>query len=244
MKQFIKKLLELTPYRVIRACDANRFQAIEESLRTLKRRGFSPRVVFDGGANIGDFTRLARQIFGNDAEIHMFEPQPSCKPYLEILAKAPAYHFHHAALGSTHGASLDLVIEPGQVTTGAHVAASGASKTSVRVPVVTLDGLFQAKLRMDDRSLLKLDLQGWELEAIRGAVGVLPHIEVILIEVSFYAQAYEPPISKVVRILDEMGFELQDVASLFGRPRDNRARQADFVFINRSSRLLDHTAWG
>jgi hypothetical protein len=60
---------------------------------------------------------------------------------------------------------------------------------------------------------LKLDLQGWEMNALRGARQLLKKIDLILIEVSFYAQQYEPSISEVVAFMNESGFDLYDIAS-------------------------------
>ena len=96
----------------------------------------------------------------------------------------------------------------------------------------------------EDRCLLKLDLQGWELEALKGTKGILDRIEVILTEVSFFVQAYEPSIEELVYFLNEQGFALYDIAALGARPRDNRAHQGDFVFVRRDSPLMADTAWG
>lgn len=243
MKRLLKRIIGLTPYRVTRARDLNRFQAIDETLALIARRGFAPRVVIDGGANVGDFARLARRVFGAKPEIHLFEPQPACRSSLESLARDPCVHLHPIALGATDGGRLDLAIDPLGVTTGAHVAPRGGSGTTVSVDVATLDALFESSLDSDDRALLKLDLQGWELEALKGAAKSLPKIEAVLIEVSLYAQSYEPPIAAVVGFLDAAGFELHDIASLSGRFRDNRAHQADLLFVNRNSELCSDTSW-
>lgn len=244
MKSLLKAALRRTPYRVIRARDTNRFEAIEETLTSLSRRRFAPRIVLDGGANVGDFARLARRVFGEGLEIHLFEPQPACQPLLEVLARQSGFILHAAAIGSVNDQVLELAIDPVAVTTGAHVAPVGSKEAvTVPIPVLTLDRQFDKTLNVSDRTLLKLDLQGWELEALRGAVSILPRIEVVLIEVSFFAQAYEPSIAALVRFLGCAGFDLHDVASLSGRSRDNRARQADFVFVNRRSPLATDTAW-
>ena len=67
--------------------------------------------------------------------------------------------------------------------------------------------------------------------------------EVILTEVSFFAQAYEPPISQIISFLDARNFELYDIAALAARSRDGRARQGDFLFVRRDSRLMADTRW-
>jgi hypothetical protein len=50
VKQIIKAIIAQTPYRIVRDRGANRFQAIDSSLRNMSDRGFQPRVVIDGGA--------------------------------------------------------------------------------------------------------------------------------------------------------------------------------------------------
>jgi FkbM family methyltransferase len=245
VKGWLKSLLRHTPYRIIRARDPNRFQAIEETLTSLRSRGFSPNIVLDGGANVGDFARLVRRIFGQTAEVHLIEPQPACLPFLESLAKEAGYILHSVALGAQDGQMLELAIDPVAVTTGAHIAIAGADNgKTVTVPTATLDSLFAQRLQAEDCVLLKLDLQGWEQQALEGASTItLPLIEAVLIEVSFFPQAYEPPIASLMRFFDQSGFDIHDVASLSARCRDNRARQADFVFVNRRSSLAADTAW-
>ncbi len=83
----------------------------------------------------------------------------------------------------------------------------------------------------------------YELHALRGGVTFLQAAEVILTEVSFFAQAYEPPIAALVSFLSDNGFQLYDIASLSGRSRDNRLRQGDFIFVRIGSQLLKDGHW-
>lgn len=245
LRSILKSTLKRTPYRVIRARDGNRFQAIEECLASLARRGYAPARIVDGGANVGDFARSAARIF-RPSVVHLVEPQPACAKYLERLEAEVPYRFHGVALGS-EDSFLDLAIDPNAVTTGAHIlptAQSPEGSTSVRVPVMRLDTMLGPDISAEDRTLLKLDLQGWELEALRGAEGILDRIEVALIEVSFFVQAYEPSVETLVRFLDDRGFALHDIAALAARGRDNRAHQGDFLFVRRDSALASDTAWG
>ena len=245
LKRTLKSIVRCTPYRVIRARDANRFQAIEECLVSLAKRGFNPQLIVDGGANIGDFARRAASIFPL-ATVHLVEPQPACYETLKLLAQDNRFYLHAVALGA-EDATIDLAIDPTGITTGAHVLPD--KKQSIgsacrRVPVARLDKLLAPVIVTEDRCLLKLDLQGWELEALKGAERILDRIEVILTEVSFFAQAYEPSIEVLIHYLDERGFALYDIAALVSRRRDNRAHQGDFVFVRRDSSLMADTAWG
>jgi hypothetical protein len=146
------------------------------------------------------------------------------------------------AIGRTAG-TLKLACDPATPSTGAHVLNSaGYSGPTQAVPVTTLDAIL-AGISRDDRVLLKLDLQGWELEALHGATAALAAIEVILIEVSFYAQAYEPTVANLIAFLAEHRFVLHDIASLVGRERDDRAHQADFLFVRSDSPLDADRSW-
>lgn len=245
LKDLIKAGMRHTPYRITRNWGANRFQAIEEALIALRKRGFEPRVIIDGGANDGSFARKLSKIF-KTARFELFEPQPACHDALSDLAQLPRFNFHPVALGAATG-SLSLRIDPGRITGGAHVTPSqpGNSDSSViNISVCSLDSMFSDRIRKEDRTLMKLDLQGWELEALKGAERALEGVEVVLTEVSFFAQAYEPPIEKLVRFLDEKGFSLYDIAAIAARRRDNRPHQGDFIFVSRDSTLMLDTRWG
>jgi FkbM family methyltransferase len=239
MKALLKRLVAMTPYRIVRDEDMNRFQAVEACLRQLRGRGYCPDIVIDGGAHLGTFSEMARRIYPT-ASFHLVEPQPACQAALRALCAREGFTLHPYALGETSQplrfAATDVA------STGAHVADAEDGPT-IEVPTRTLDQLF-ATPGLLPRPLLKLDLQGFEMHALRGGKAVLPRIEVILTEVSFFRQAYEPSISDLVNFLDERGFEFYDVASLSARARDNRLHQGDFVFVRRGSDLLADAAWG
>ena len=244
MKAMLKRLIERSPFRIIRAADRNRFSAQQETLLTLKRRGYRPLKVLDGGANVGDFARLVGSVFPQ-ARIYLVEPQPACQTPLQNLVRKDSRHTLHAvAIGREKG-YLQMALNPESPSTGAHIVEykdlSDHTETR-KIPVDTLDTILSG-LTVDDRTFLKLDLQGWELEALRGATQVLPHIEVVLAEASFFAQAYEPPIASLIEFMAAHGFILDDIASLSGRRRDNRAHQADLVFLNEKSPLNADSAW-
>lgn len=247
MKSALKWALAHTPYRVVRRQAHNRFQAVEASLLAAADRGFRPTIIIDGGANVGEFARAALQIFP-EAKVHTIEPQPGCVAALNLLAAEIGKRlvFHPVALcePADAGSSLTLASDASFTSTGAHVVV-GDYKPEFKtdVPCVTLDSLLAGQLTRGDRILLKLDLQGYELHALKGAIETLTAVEMVLTEVSFFRQAYEPPIESLVTFLSDQGFELYDIASISGRARDQRAKQGDFIFVRRGTQLTVDARW-
>jgi FkbM family methyltransferase len=239
MKRFIKRLLAYTPYRIVRSKGANRFQAIDTALGGLKERGFSPAIIIDAGAHLGWFSVTAKKYFPA-ATCHLIEPQPACAASLKIFADDTGSRFHPFALADQPG--IVRMSKSDLPNTGAQVKLSPDEGT-ITVPATTLDVLFDKNLSATDRTLLKMDLQGYELHALRGGEMVLPRIEVILTEVSFFRQAYEPSIVELATFLEAHDFELHDIASLMGRSRDNRLCQGDFIFVRKDSRLAQDNRW-
>ncbi|MFZ0846975.1 MAG: FkbM family methyltransferase [Pseudolabrys sp.] len=233
MKHFIKAFLEYTPYRIIRDRGRNRFQAIDASLRNMKGRGYRPSIVIDGGAHLGMFSLAAAKTFP-DAKYHLIEPQEPCLGPLRKLCAKNHFVLHEFALSDQLGTVKFLkTVTP---STGAYVNPIYPGDEVITVPATTLDALFVDQITEDMRALLKLDIQGQELAALKGGMKMLQSIEVVLIEVMFLP--FGPSIASIVAFFEENGFELYDIASLSGRMRDNRLAGGDLIFARRNGGLM------
>ncbi len=245
--RLLSPVFQFLGYRVTRLTPRNRFQAMDDSLGLMKSAGYSPRAVIDGGANRGQFARLVRSIFP-DALVHLVEPQSDCAPDLVSLAAgAPdLYRFHRFALSSPGNDSVRMIGGGRSGGTGNYVAFPGETDGDELVaPATTLDRLFPDGFAKGDRAFLKLDVEGHELEVLKGAETLLPRLEVLLLEVQFYEieRNGRPTFADVFLYLRERGFELWDIACLSPRPRDQRLRMGDVVFIACDSPLFNEAAW-
>jgi hypothetical protein len=131
-------------------------------------------------------------------------------------------------------------------SSGAHVIGPGeVADGDWSAPATTLDELIVDRLRQNDRVLLKLDLEGHELEALEGARRLLPRVEVLLTEVQFYEIERNglPTFADVLAAAADHGFVLNDVAALAARPRDGRLRMGDMIFVKHDSLLRRDEAW-
>jgi FkbM family methyltransferase len=129
--------------------------------------------VVDGGAHIGYLTLLASRCVGRSGEVHAFEPVPRTFAALEENVKLNAVknvRLNRMALAAQAGElELEVPIDPD----GEGLLAWGATSIQLRrgpierAPAQTLDAYARAN-RIDRITLLKLDLEGAELEALRG----------------------------------------------------------------------------
>ena len=213
---------------------------MDETLATLERRGFSPTLVIDVGANVGQWADRAAAAFP-DARFHLIEPQGGCQPALARF-RPPRFQVHQTAVtsGEVH---MVRFIGGGQdrAGTGAFISPTDSPSDDAAVyPATTLDALLSGEITPDDRVLLKLDVEGHETAVLQGARSLLGMAEVLLCEVNFY-DAGSLGVTVFADLLEfarQQGFALDDFASLAERRRDGRLRQGDAVFIRRDSPLL------
>jgi FkbM family methyltransferase len=248
-KRLLSGALGRVGYRVARV-PGNRFDAMVETLAQLARRGYRPRLIIDGGANFGQWATRARAAFP-EAALHLVEPQPACAGVLEEIVRSDGNTTLHACAITAPGVSRVRMVGGGESGggSGAFVARDGESEAATgpdqSVPAATLDQLFAARATAADRILLKLDLEGHELDALAGAATLLASVEAILCEVQFYdiGKSGRPTFAEISRWLGERGFHLHDFAALSSRARDGRLRMGDVLFLRDGSALAADPSW-
>lgn len=193
------------------------------------------RHAIDGGAHRGTVTRRLREAFPQ-AVIHAFEPQSDSFAVLQqTFAGDPRVRPWRAALGrdnSTANLNINKACYS-SLLNSLDPAAMQATGTTESVPVLRLDD-WAASERIEPE-FLKLDLQGYELQALEGAENLLlHHIRAVLTEVNFvrrYAQS--PLFHEVTGFLDKHGFHLYRLYEVWGSPSGGY-QQGDALFVHRS----------
>ncbi len=129
-------------------------------------------VVFDVGANIGDYARAARAHLGTNARIYSFEPSPRVFATLKQAVASVSVEAFNIGLGNAKGVST-LHFDPEAMSLSslyrrdlAHVGRE--LEESEDVAIERLDAFCQAN-GIDYISLLKLDVEGHELKVLEGA---------------------------------------------------------------------------
>jgi len=197
-------------------------------------KGLNPKTLIDVGANKGQFSLVARYLFP-DIQIHAFEPLERERRLLGSVVRPPI-QIHSAALGATPGktnfyvtsrADSSSLLRPGAGQSAAYKV-SLASTTTVEVTRLR-DVLDLSTLPRP--ILMKIDVQGGELEVLKGVGNRLDQLEWIYCEMSL-VHLYEgqPLASEVISYLSDFGFELRGV---FNQSHTTQfgPTQADFLLL-------------
>jgi FkbM family methyltransferase len=173
----------------------------------------------------------------------MVEPQPACRPALNDLERSdPHVHLHAVALTLPGVTEVKMT---GAGSTGASISTDGGSDDVIVVEASSFDRLFGSLLTRSQRPLVKLDVEGHELDLLSGASTSLQAIEVIITEVRFYDidHSAHPVFLDVLNFLNARDFELFDFVSLGSRQRDGRLRIGDAVLVRKDSELMADVRW-
>jgi FkbM family methyltransferase len=201
-----------------------------------------PNTILDVGAHRGEFLRLAAAAFP-DARIHCFEPVAASFAELTTTAAeiGPHVQCHQIALGTQAGeveinvnsfTAASSIFQIGAIQTGAFPKTRNVSGVE-RVRSESLDS-WAANRSLDEPILLKLDVQGAELEVLRGATRLLRADVHVLAEISFDDLYVGAPLGSVVMsFLEEHGFRLANFLDEIRDPADGRLLQADAFFMRR-----------
>lgn len=114
----------------------------------------------------------------------------------------------------------------------------GTDAVSVEPVVVSTLDLVFGQTRLQRPTLLKLDVQGFELESLRGSVETLMAVDTILCECSF-VQFYEgqPLYAEIESFIQHAGFK-KVAMNVTAHGPDGAAEQCDVVFERPTSSSL------
>lgn len=202
------------------------------SLGALKRKGFSPGAIVDCGAHAGDWTRMIKEIFP-ESQVLMVEACPSMEASLKKVAMQ--YHgtvdYVIALAGAEHRDEVKFF----EMGTGSSVLEEQTKhpRTVVSLPMRRLDDILREK-NIKQVSLFKLDVQGYELEVLKGAQEALRSTDVVFMEVSFLEYNKNAPLAdEVMHFMRQRGFLAYDIGSIYRY--EGVLLQADFLFIRADS---------
>lgn len=198
------------------------------------------QTVVDIGANRGQFALIARKYFP-DAKVVSFEPLPEpAAIFHRVFASDPKVALHEVAIGPE---DRDMTIY-----------VSRADDSSSLLPISSVQSrLFPGTEKVEERTvtvrrlesvlkeediqppaLLKIDVQGFELEVLEGCRSLLPCFSFVYVECSFVElYAGQALAHEVIAYLQGTGFVLAGVYNLY-YDKKGISVQGDFLFVRNS----------
>jgi FkbM family methyltransferase len=197
-------------------------------------------VVFDVGANVGQFAQELRSL-GFSGEIISFEPLSIAHAVLSKAAQADAKWKIHprGAVGDQDG-EIEINIASNSVSSSvlpmlhAHSSAAVGSAyvASECTPLTRLDSVAHTYLSANARPFIKIDTQGFESQVLDGAAETLKRAHGVQLELSL-VPLYEGQtlwLEMIQRMADQ-GFTLWAIQNGFIDPRTGRSLQVDGIFL-------------
>ena len=207
-----------------------------EIVTNLKRTVPNLDYIIDVGANSGQFSKVASFHFPN-AIMHVFEPLPNLYPKIEKIFKGKQnISTYNLALGNESGTIKFNQNEFGHISSVLNISSDnvhypkGSELNQIDVEIKTLDSLSLFDGKNKGTSLLKLDVQGYELEVLKGGEKTLTILDYILVEANL-EQLYvnQPSFTQVNNYLNSKGFELSDMLD-FNLGAKNKYIEIDLLY--------------
>ncbi len=214
---------------------------LQDTLHRMQRLGVSPRTVLDFGAAHGRWSRRCASVYP-DAHYVLVEPVPAYRPHLEAWDAAPSTYVPEAG-GSEIGKAV-LHIHADLVGSSLYREEVGdwLDGEEQVVPVTTADALSAER---QSPFAIKADVQGAELDIMRGATEALARTDFVVLEVSLFGFLKgAPDIAAVIAYMREQNFVIYDIHSPQHRLLDGALGQVDLVFVPHDSVLRAHHIWG
>jgi FkbM family methyltransferase len=196
--------------------------------RQLLRKSLFPgAVVVDVGANIGVYSQFLSRYVGPSGAVHSFEPSPDNFRRLRAATRDLInVRANRAAVGNHTGQSKLYVSNDLNVDHRSYVP-SGDSRRAVLIEMVALDDYFKPG---ETVNLIKLDVQGYELHALRGAERVLQENPDIKLLLEFWPYGLEQagePWQELIEMLRGLSMDLMLVTTKGVIPFDARDIRSD-----------------
>ena len=208
--------------RVVRMCEAARIDTVidvgansGQYARALRANGFAGRILSCEPLSV-PFRQMAR----------LADRDPRWEPVRTALGTVPGVITVHVAGNSYSSSVLEML--------DAHsdAAPESAYVGSEEAPMTTVDALVADRHVDPVRTLLKMDVQGYERSVLDGASATLPRFAAVQVELSltplYAGQALMP---EILDLLDGHGLELWALEPGFSDPATGRMLQCDGVLV-------------
>lgn len=252
MKDLIKNIFKIFGLEIRKVNGANEDDIEDKAMNTLltglKGRGLHCTSIIDVGANRTKWSRLGKRIYPN-AHFYLIEPQIEMKKKLDQFCQEFSNTSYFLAGAGAKKETLTLTINDDLDGSSFLPKPDDNLKKDGKqreIEIIAIDDLITSgQIKIPE--LIKLDIQGFELEALKGAEKTFGKTEVYILEVSLFSFSDVPgmPIlSDVINFMLERDYVVYDMGSFMYRPLDGALAQCDICFVKRNGILRKSNDWG
>ncbi|MCD4827948.1 MAG: FkbM family methyltransferase [Candidatus Cloacimonetes bacterium] len=198
-----------------------------------------PKTVIDVGVGHGTFSLY--KAFPN-AHFVLIEPLKDYKRSIEKIAQKYDCEIHYKAVGDEE-CDLEINVDTNNLQRSSFMDRTTLTTTGNRiekrtVEVTTLDTIYSQSASVEGPILLKIDTEGHEMSALKGARALLQVVDIAIVEVSIarrFKNSYK--FEDVVVFMDEIGFSVFSFLTMVHPKGEIQPRFADVVFKRRSKEI-------
>lgn len=211
----------------------------------IKKLGFNCQVVLDCGAHQAWYSKMVNDVFP-EAKLYLVEPLVEMETFLtDFTSRVQNSVYYPFGIGREKS--------EGYVTKSTSL--SGSSTLEVpdeikllngeqyQIDIWSIDELIKKKM-IEIPDLIKLDIEGAELHALKGASIALKKTELLIVETSLYNfREYRPDFYQIVDFLYQNEYLLYDVLDFHYRPYDGALGMCDLAFAKKGGHLMKTNRW-
>jgi len=167
----------------------------------------------------------------------MIEPQERLKVHSKELLQRPRVRWLTAGINDQPG-SLLLTLPPRDDSASFRLSEADAKAhgyPQVEVPVTTLDEIVAQKGQVPQ--LVKIDAEGFDLRALRGASKLLGVTEVFFVECGIATRTFENTLKAVCSFMWDKGYRVADFTGLNHSPKHGILWLSEVAFVKESSAM-------
>jgi FkbM family methyltransferase len=234
MKKILQKIFNFFGYSLIREKNFQKlYRTLDKSIQFLIDKD-NPLII-DVGAHTGESIKRFRKIY-NNCEIHSFEPQPKSFKKLNYLKNSKTI-INNFALGEKQD-TKNFYIHNNDSTSSFYKFSNLNIKENneliEKTKIETLDEYVKKK-NLGIIDILKIDVQGYEDQVLKGAVESIKHnVKIIELEIIFI-DYYEKKscFNDIENILKPLDFELYTVSSPVLNDTTDRLKWLDAIYVSK-----------